>query len=321
MNSHYHHTSKEDLIKEFNLNYKNYLESLIIFQIINEIVNEKKSKKTNLSEEKLLNRFWKSYLLTNINLDDYLARNENDLSSSLSSSILLSSSFTAAASQKLSNQSEYMINQFKIDDFNEELKTELINEIERYYEGYLCKIENIMKNDLELSDEDRCLVLSNKLKDVAYTTKLNSKQIQKLNDDINVKIKNYLNLTHEILNLLIKLMNEFKLGFYLRKDLISLESLLFKCDMFLTKIETILGECLMDTYTSDKLKCLNIIKENIQINSMKYKEKYESMKNALKLYKSLGGEFESIHKSYVELKNKLDNRKWTLNKLKNEIFY
>ena len=66
---------------------------------------------------------------------------------------------------------------------------------------------------------------------------------------------------------------------------------------------------------------VNIIKENIQINCMKYKEKYESMKNALKLYKSLGGEFESIHKSYVELKNKLDNRKWTLNKLKNEIFY
>ena len=328
----FHHNSKEDLVKEFNLNYKNYLENLILFQSINEIINEKKSKTTatpssnnsinvsslSSSNEKLLNRFWKSNLLTNVNLNDYLAKvnNENDVQSSATS--FLSNSFSSTTPQ-----TEYLVSQFQMEDLSNELKNEIINEIERYYDVYLNKLENMTKSDIEenYTSYDRSVCLTRNIKEIVYSIEQNSKLILKFNDDISLKVKSYLNLTHEILNLLMKLVNEFKLGFYLRKDLACLDTLLFKCDILLTKIEAILGEILEDTYTSDKLKCFRMIQENTEMMSMKYRKKYESMTNALNTFKSLGAEFESIHKSYIELKDKLRDRIWTLNKLNNEMFY
>jgi hypothetical protein len=327
------HTSKEDLIKEFNLNYKNYLENLILYQSINEIINDKKSKiitsnsssiNSNNSSinERLVNRFWKSQLLININLNDYLTKFNNTENDFLATSFLSSTNSFSATTAATSNtsQNDYLVSQFQIDDFNDELKNEMINEIELYCENYLNKIENMMKNDLDDFDDEtnRSVALTKKIKEISYSNELNLKQILKLHDDIRVKVKNYYNLTHEILNLLIKLVNEFKLDFFTNKDLVTLDSLLASCDMLIAKTETILGECLNDTYSSDKLKCLNIIKENIELLSLKYKEKYDNVKNALKMYRSLGPDFEKIHKTYIQLKEKLDSRKWTLNKIKND---
>jgi hypothetical protein len=326
------HTSKEDLIKEFNLNYKNYLENLILYQSINEIINDKKSKiiasnsssiNSNNSSinERLVNRFYKSQLLININLNDYLTKFNNTENDFLATSFLSSTnSFSSTTATSNTSQNEYLVSQFKIDDFNDELKNEMINEIELYCENYLNKIENMMKKDLDNFDDetDRSVVLTKKIKEISYSNELNLKQILKLHDDIRVKVKNYYNLTHEILNLLIKLVNEFKLDFFTHKDLVTLDILLASCDMMIAKTETILGECLNDTYSSDKLKCFNIIKENIELLSLKYKEKYDYVKNALLIYRSLGPDFEKIHKTYIQLKENLDNKKWTLNKIKND---
>ena len=175
------------------------------------------------------------------------------------------------------------------------------------------------KEDIS-ENEDRSIVLTSKIDKIFNSNELNLKEILKLRDNIRVRVKENYNLTQEILTLLIKLINEFKIEFFTQKNLVTLDSLLASCDMLIAKTESILGECLKDTYSSDKLKCFHIINENIELLSLKFNEKYANCKNSLNMYKNMGPEFDSILASYIQLKKKLDEKKSVLDKMKDYDF-
>ena len=81
-------------------------------------------------------------------------------------------------------------------------------------------------------------------------------------------------------------------------------------------MQSIFGEYFCDTYANEKLKGLKQLKQLVDLNLSKAREVYAQLKLSHEIYKSLGGEYNELHKQYVKLKGELAERKKILNKFK-----
>jgi hypothetical protein len=118
------------------------------------------------------------------------------------------------------------------------------------------------------------------------------------------------------MNLLKNLIGEVRLKFYINENRTQYENEILKCDLLLTKIKTVHNEILTDLYSPERVKALRIIQSQIQLDMSKNSEYYENVVKQLNAFKSFGKEFEEILSVYLELNKDLERKRWTLNKLK-----
>ena len=139
--------------------------------------------------------------------------------------------------------------------------------------------------------------------------------LESLNEKLSLKLDHCLHISRESLNLIRRLLSDYKLGFYVNENKIKCENQIVKCETVLAKISIVTNEIISDLYAQEKLKALSIVKNQINLETKSTKEKYDLLKLSLDEFRTLGKEFDDILSTYVGLKDQLSGKKWTLDKL------
>jgi hypothetical protein len=319
--------SRKDLLKEFNANYKSYLENSLLHLILTELANSSSttaaaskcehssSSHSHSSEKKIQEAFFKSNLMANIEAS--LSKTNNFAASDM---ILIGDRISSADDFSL-------IEELKSEPLDENTKMHLLSKIESRLESRLIEtiefVEPNMEQELNVDDlwsnnyakVDELLAL---VKELAEAKSALENQCEKANEEIALKLEHSLNLAVEIAGLIKSILEEFKLKFYAEENKLSCNNEILKCEMFIAKTNVLINELLCDTYSSDKLQSFKIIKNQMQMNANKSKETIDQINSTLSMFKSFGKEFEAILGSYNELKSELERKKYTLNRLKKE---
>ncbi|CAF0834239.1 unnamed protein product [Brachionus calyciflorus] len=312
--------NRKEILKEFNHNYRSYLENQLIVNLLTDILINSQaqlvhsgssssfdSQKCDASlqlEDKIRDTFLKSY---------YIYNN--------------------------SDKNTEVLDEIKIEPLNFNAKEYLTNKIECKFNkdlGIIDQFLNFKNPSKELSNSKWHLseddinfdseidekfpqdLIVSKFNDLVECINKLESDITKINNEMNIKFEHCLNISIEIINLLKRILKDFRLDFYANKNEIECENSILNCDLLLTKIETVQNEMLHDLYSPDKLKALGIVKNHIQMETMVTKEKLEQTQYSLNMFKSFGNEFDSMLKTYLDLKAKHESKQWTLNKLKQD---
>lgn len=287
---------------EFKQNYKNYLESKFLLSLIFDIVNENKNNhKGSTLDDMVHENFWKSYLISN--------------------------------KEKMSKLDEEFLEELRPNMLNNEVKRHLIHQIDCKLNDYLATVNEYMNMEKkecnqfksgnqminEDIDEDSPIdshKTVNDLKSLIDSIRDLKINEEKLNEEISIKLHHCFNISIEIMNLLKNLIGEVRLKFYINENRTQYENEILKCDLLLTKIKTVHNEILTDLYSPERVKALRIIQSQIQLDMSKNSEYYENVVKQLNAFKSFGKEFDEILSVYLELNKDLERKRWTLNKLK-----
>jgi uncharacterized protein YoxC len=318
--------SRKDLLKEFNANYREYLENSLLYLIFTELASSvpaaaataskcEHSSYSNLisSEKKIQEAFFKSYLISNIE------------STTTKTNNLMPPEATLIGERNADELS--LIEGLKFEPLDENTKMHLLGKIESRLESRLIEmIEFIDPNiDKELNGDDlwqndyaKVDELLDKVKELSESISVLDGQCEKAYEEVALKLGHFLNLSVEIAGLIKAILEEFKLKLYAEENKLTSKSQILKCEMFIAKTNVLISELLNDTYSSDKLQSFKIIKNQMQINANKLKETIDQINASLSMFKSFGKEFEAILASYNELKLELERKKYTLNRLKTD---
>lgn len=316
-------SNKNDIIKEFNENYKNYLESKLLLNLLTDLVSESEGDSSsggsfgsmgssamfNMTfDEKIRNNFWKAkFISENMDKNDKIPCD--------------------------------LLNELKIDSLNNDEKHYLLNKLETRIEGYTNDVNDLLsyqKDTYENNGSVRwtcgeassILFDKSKLDDVdqlAIKLKLlidsNDKAVidnAKLDDEIDIKLSHCLNISFEIINLLKRILNDFKLEHYHPEKRMKCEQELLSFDLLLNKIKVVFNEIIYDLYKPEKLQSLSLIKNHMNIEMEKVMHNYEQAQMKVNMFKSLGNEFENIYTEYAKLKETLKQKMVTLKTLKEQ---
>jgi hypothetical protein len=293
---------QNETLIEFKQNYKNYLESKFLLSLIFDLVNENKNNNKGSTLDDIVHEnFWKSYLISN--------------------------------KEKMNKLDEEFLEELRPNMLNNEVKRHLIYQIDCKLNDYLAIVNEYMNmdkkecNQFKLANEminedidDDSPIDSHKtvndlksLIDSIRDLKINE---EKLNEEISIKLHHCFNISIEIMNLLKNLIGEVRLKFYINENRTQYENEILKCDLLLMKIKTVHNEILTDLYSPERVKALRIIQSQIQLDMAKNSEYYANVVKQLNAFKSFGKEFDEILSVYLELNKDLERKRWTLNKLK-----
>lgn len=314
MNINLNDLNRKEIINEFNQNYRLYLENNLILSLITDIVFDTQAKLIHSSssatfesdseknnprqtlDEKIRDTFFKSYFMSN-NLNNNF---------------------------KISN--EIKINPLDFDakkhlqEIIEKKLEEFLNLVDEFL-SYACSNEtneNLNLDNLSFEFSDKQDFSIDKFDKIVQAIDKIELETKRIDDGMNIKLEHCINTSMEVINLIKRILKDFKIDFYAHKSEIECQKAVLSCDLLLTKIETVKNEMLYDLYSPDKLKALGIIKDHIQMETAIAKDKLDQMKFTLNTFNSFGPEFETILKSYLDLKAKYESKQWTLNKLKEE---
>lgn len=198
---------------------------------------------------------------------------------------------------------------------------------ERLLERYL-NILNDLSQTMELFDVETKTYLSNKF-DYLLETRMksiydlvNDSDILELNDKLNsepeVKYDHCMNVSIEVSNLIKEMLNTYRIDFYLKENKLKSEHKLTECETLFAKIRTVANELVADLYSPEKLNALQTIRNQLDLNSNFSRDKLEQIVESLCLFKSLGKEFEDLLLNYKKLKQQLERKKYSINKLNNK---
>lgn len=305
--------NRKEIINEFNQNYRLYLENNLILSLISDIVfdtqaklihscssatfesDSEKSDPKQKIDEKIRDTFFKSYFISN-NLNDNFKKSDEMKIDPLD--------FNAKKhlQETIENKLDEILN--------------LVNE----FLSYACSNETNENLNLEnLSSENfKQDFTMGKFNKIVQTIEKIESESKRIDDGMNIKLEHCMNTSMEVVSLIKTILKDFKIDFYSHKSEVECQKAVLSCDLLLTKIETVKNEMLFDLYSPDKLKALGVIKNHIKMETTISKDKLDQMKFTLNTFNSFGPEFESILKTYKDLKSKHESKQWTLNKLKEE---
>lgn len=307
MNLNLNDSNRKEIINDFNQNYRLYLENNLILSLITEIVFNSQAKlihstsSANFETDKNDSKQMLDQKIRDTFLKSYFIANNSDNNFRLTDEIKIDPlSFDAK---------NYLLDtiEFKLDAFLD-LVTDFLD--------YACSNEkNEQADKTDTSKQD--FIISKFNDTIQNIDNIESESIR-MEDGMNIKLEHCINTSIEVVNLIKKVLKDFKIDFYAQKSEVECQKAILSCDLLLTKIETVKNEMLCDLYSTDKLKALGIIKNHIQMETMIAKDKLDQVKSTLNTFSSFGTEFDSILKTYLELKSLHESKQWTLNKLKEE---
>lgn len=298
MNTNYgDYEALREMRNEFNKNYKKFLEASLLESVIeNAIQSSDQVENSDAKLTKLNDRIKEKYLKSNfISLyNNNPVKEENSLN-------------------------EFSANDFKTLPLDLECKSHLVDKTTELLEARLNKIHSFMTdaNDSQNNDYPETMRVFNALVEEIQEFKHNS---EKSNDDLKLKYEHGLNIAFEVAKLLNSMLNNYRLGFYAEENKERCEHKILEFKTLLGKMLSSKTSILSDVYSEEKLKALKIISDQIDLKANMAKDKYERTSSLIKLYKSLGKDFEPILMTYKQLKEELERKNFTLNTLKKDNF-
>ncbi|RNA09563.1 HAUS augmin-like complex subunit 4 [Brachionus plicatilis] len=297
MNLNLNDSDRKEIINEFNQNYRLYLENNLILSLISDTVfntqaklihssssatfESEKNDPKQMLDEKIRDTFLKSYFITNNSDNNFKLPDEIKIDP-----------LSFDAKNHLVETIEHKLDEFLdlVDEFTAYGCSNEINE---------CRPK--LDQELSGSKQENVTFKFNQMLKHIDDIELESKR---LDDGINIKLEHCMNTSMEVINLI-----NFKLDFYAHMSEIQCQGAVLSCDLLLTKIEMIKNEMLHDFYSPEKLKALGIIKNHIQMETMLAKDNLNQTKFTLNTFNSFGSEFDSILKTYLDLKSKHEIKK------------
>lgn len=137
--------------------------------------------------------------------------------------------------------------------------------------------------------------------------------------DFDLKLQHCLKHSVEIINLLRKMLADFKLSFYAHKNSTECEHKQHETELFLSRVELTANELSAELYAPDKTRALGVIRNLLDEEMQRTSEWCRRAQSELDEYKALGKEFDTLVAKYSSLKKDLDVKKMHLKMLKEDI--
>lgn len=286
-------SANKEVIREFNKNYRAFLETSYIFNLLNDILlNSQQVNYENPSlEDKLSENFLKSIHLTS---------NNNEIKNTELSLLL------------------------KPDKLNNESKKFLISKIEAKLEKNLKDINETLDFDKDLAsnfNSNQHDIIPVKVSSLIDLVNKLEFELDKSSQEYNVKLEYCFNISIEIINMLKTMLDDFKLTFYANKNALECEKEVLNCDLLFIKMKQVESELVNDLYSFEKTKALGVIRNQIDMDTRQTKARVDQAELSLNLFKSLGKDFDKILNEYTTLKTSLENKKIHLKQLKEDLEY
>ncbi len=307
----------KEAVREFNQNYRNYLESHLLFNILSEslsLLNTSAddqrlySNQNSIVEDKLRENFLKTHLF--VNSSENLMEEIRPEALTDEAKSFICDKVEARLELNLNQINEYL-NYCKDSSQSSGSVKWSFNESDSNNESRL-----VSQLDTESEFYDTDVSTLEKLKSFnQYLTNLTA-QIEKSKADLAIKSEHTFNVAVEVINLIKTILNEFKLEMYAsRKNRAECEMTILKYDMLEAKVKSVYNDLLTDIYSAEKIKALGIIKSHVSMDTNKTEESLDQAQMKLEAYKSFGAEFDRILKTFCELRSDLETKSWTLNHL------
>lgn len=137
--------------------------------------------------------------------------------------------------------------------------------------------------------------------------------------DFDLKLQHCLKHSVELMNMVRRMLAEFKLNFYAHKNTVQCEQDLYETELLLAKVELTSDELTAELYSADKLRALGCVRGHLDEEVTRTNEACRRAQMELDAYKALGKEFETIVGKYSSLKKDLEVKKLHLKMLKEDI--
>ena len=290
--------------REFESNYKSYLENKLLFQILTE-VTQPQLHNTNSINNSLSKKIEEHFLKSFLNVGNQL----NSEQKALISQTKLDSECKAFLVKKIEQ--------------NFQVRHDELNEYYKFAENFDYASSSSFCNNSSLDitcnlDPHKITI---KLNNLIESIDKSRQDIAKLANENSLKQERLYTQSIETISLLFKILREFKLEFYSLKNQVDCETEITECDMLLGKIQTVTDELKLDLYNSESLKALEKIQNQIEHEVNTARDEQNKVLNALNSYISLGDNFKYLLNDYFELKEKLDRKKWEISQLEENYNY
>ncbi|XP_050395830.1 HAUS augmin-like complex subunit 4 [Patella vulgata] len=123
----------------------------------------------------------------------------------------------------------------------------------------------------------------------------------------------------DALFLLEKLIQDYRLQEQTESDRITSKWLKARCDTMSLKIRLIQLQVLCDTYSSETVKALGIIKKHVEETTDIAEKDLSRISQALTAYDSVGMGFENLVDEYSKLRSELENKRWAMTELQHSV--
>jgi hypothetical protein len=279
--------------RQFNLNYKSFLENKLLFQTLHDIAQSQVQNSTGIQSalgKRVEEHFLKSYL---------------------------------SASSQLNSEQKSLIIDTKLDL---ESKGYLLKKCEQSFQNILDELTEYLKfadngepsrsfnypldTNSSLLDVDKIVL---KINNLIVKQEQSRSELTRLTNENTLKQQSLFTQSIETINFLFKMLKELKLDFYNIKNQIDCEHEISECDMLLGKMQTVTDNLKLDLYDNQSLQVLAKIQSQIENDSIKVKEEHNKVVGILDLYLSLGDSFKVLLKEYTTLKESIERKKWQIN--------
>lgn len=284
--------TEDDLLKakrQFNSNYKSFLENRLLFQTLHEITQSLVQSTTGVQSvlgKKIEEHFLKSYLSASSQLN------------SEQKSLIIDTKLDAESKSYLLKKCEQSF-QNTFDELNEYLK-------------FVDDEEGSVLNKYRLETKD-CNQILLRINNLIENIEISRNETTRLTNENSSKQHSLYTQSIETISLLLKMLKELKLEFYNIKTQIDCEHEISECDMLLGKMQTVTDNLKLDLYDSQSVQVLEKIQSQIENDSVKAREEQKKVMSILNLYLSLGESFKVLLKEYASLKETIERKKWQIN--------
>jgi len=127
----------------------------------------------------------------------------------------------------------------------------------------------------------------------------------------------YYHLLQKIFQVLVTLIEKYKLGEQAKYDEVYSKWLELSERSMTLRLSILRYEILSETYTADKVEELKRIRKQLERQKQESIERYSNAKAQLRSYQEQGPEFHALVKTYDELQQKIENKKYDLQVLEN----
>lgn len=167
-----------------------------------------------------------------------------------------------------------------------------------------------------------------KLRELTSTIDEAEKRCQAAKSDYNIKLEHCVKLAAEIVIILRRMLDEFKLSFYDNKNRASCEQLLLEIELFFAKTELTVYELVDSLYGKsdksekiDKQHTLSVIRSHLDTVTERTKDSLSRAQSQLDAYKSLGRDFQIIVEQYTGVKRDLEFKRNHLKRIKSDMCF
>ena len=167
-----------------------------------------------------------------------------------------------------------------------------------------------------VTQHSRVLRLADKVADLVTSKELNTQEIAGCKEVKRKDLIKQAEVLENIANSINILVENYACGSFAEINSDNLRNYSVKVESFMAKIQKMILEVKMETYTATKVQALRKIRNKMNTQTHSLESEISQTRTMLEQYLKCGPELDDIVSSFVKLKKELDCRKWAIKELK-----